>query len=266
MALQLKKYEPLPDLVVRGNNYQAPNIAQPSPGVTPTNIAVGGNTSYYKPTNYASWNAPTHPTPNYLQQYIDKASQAPVFGSLIKTLTDVPRGINNGVAANAIRLGTANITHNAVARKNAEVRLKASSEQLNKNLKDPNYIAGAFSEGGQSLKPKITLKPAEITPAKSGIVQLVKKGMVEKDQPIIDELKNIEKNTGQQGLVDKFMYNSNMTRGSNAIANDVIARSPNLKAAIGGLNKDDYKAFSDYALTPVPNSPPPGRKLLPVAP
>lgn len=83
--------------------------------------------------------------------------------------------------------------------------------------------------------------------AKKGLAMEVKRAMSDKDQVILDELKSIEKQTGQKGLVNKFMYNSNLQRGSNAIANNALENSANLKNAIGGLSKKDYKSFSDYA-------------------
>ena len=96
-------------------------------------------------------------------------------------------------------------------------------------------------------KPKVALKSDGVTPAKNGIAQQVKQGLVDSDQVILDELRNVEKQTGQKGLVDKFMYNSNMQRASNATANVNLQTSENIQNAIGGLSKKDYKAFSDYA-------------------
>jgi len=86
-----------------------------------------------------------------------------------------------------------------------------------------------------------------VSPTKNGVTQAVKQRFSDSDQVILDELRNIEKQTGQKGLVDKFMYNSNMQRGSNARANVELQNSPNIKGAIGDLSKGEYKNFSDYA-------------------
>jgi len=86
-----------------------------------------------------------------------------------------------------------------------------------------------------------------VTPAKNGALQEVKRGLSDADQVILDELRSIEKQTGQKGLVDKFMYNSNMQRGSNATANVALRSSQNLTDAIGGLSKREYADFSKYS-------------------
>lgn len=95
--------------------------------------------------------------------------------------------------------------------------------------------------------PVVSAGQGSVSPAKNGLLQEVKQGLSDKDQVILDELRNIEKQTGQKGLVDKFMYNSNMQRGSNAGANLDLQNSPNIQTAIGGLSKKDYQNFSDYA-------------------
>lgn len=118
-----------------------------------------------------------------------------------------------------------------------------------------------LDEAGGVRVPKVSdiITPAQaepkgkvvISPAKNGVLQEVKRGMSDQDQVILDELRNIDKNSpvpkGQLSRVDNFMYNSNMQRGSNSVANNLLETSPNVQAAIGGLSKSDAKAFSEYA-------------------
>lgn len=125
-----------------------------------------------------------------------------------------------------------------------------------RNARRQEIVDNINSKGmGMSMKavkdeprPQVTAaKPTTVEPKKVGLATEVKRGLTDKDQVILAELRNIEKQTGQKGLVDKFMYNSNMQRGSNATANRILQDSPNIKAAIGGLSKENYQAFSDYA-------------------
>lgn len=86
-----------------------------------------------------------------------------------------------------------------------------------------------------------------VTAAKNGATQFLKQKFLDQNQVILDELRNIEKKTGQKGLVDKFMYNSNMQTGSNARANAILQSSPNLQKAFRSTNRGEAKAFSTYA-------------------
>lgn len=135
-------------------------------------------------------------------------------------------------------------------------------EYLGKNL-GLNDIAKVTDSKGNVIydatTPQVTKTPVTpelpqtqtqktfIEPVKNGSFQEIKKGFSDADQVILDELKNIEKQTGQKGLVDKFMYKSNMQRGSNAEANVELSNSENIQKAFSGMKKNDYKAFSDYA-------------------
>lgn len=160
MALQLKKYEPLPDLVVQGNNYQAPNVSVPAPAapVTTPNIAVSGSTDYYHAPNYSSWNTAPR-VPNLIEKFAQDHLINPVKSQI--------NNFNNSVTANLVRVAAADLTNNDTARTNANVRLKVANQELNKQLKDPQYIANiAGAVGGtpnKSIKPKVTLTKKELT-------------------------------------------------------------------------------------------------------
>lgn len=84
-----------------------------------------------------------------------------------------------------------------------------------------------------------------------GVRQTLKQGFSDADQVILDELRNIDSHypvpKGSPTRVEKFMYNSNMQRGSNAVANQAIGHSAELQQAIGGLGKNEYKLFNEYA-------------------
>lgn len=124
---------------------------------------------------------------------------------------------------------------------------------LSKKVVDPAIEAKVAEK---SVKPTAVEKlvsdaqtPAvvPIEPVNVGTKQFLKQKFLDSDQPIIDELRNIEKQTGRKDLVDKFMYRSNMQRGSNVLANETLSTSHNIREAISGLSKKDYKSFSEYA-------------------
>ena len=68
----------------------------------------------------------------------------------------------------------------------------------------------------------------------------------DKEAPIINYLKNVEKQTGQTGLVDQFYYDTGLQRRSNAIANAKIQASPEIKSAFGGLKGGAKNEFDAY--------------------
>jgi hypothetical protein len=72
------------------------------------------------------------------------------------------------------------------------------------------------------------------------------KQMVDKDANYINYLKQVEKETGQTGLVDQFYYDSGLQRRSNSIANDVSNNSENLTQAFGGLTGEAKTNFDRY--------------------
>lgn len=82
---------------------------------------------------------------------------------------------------------------------------------------------------------------------KNGLGAQLKTAFVEKDQPIIGVLKQLEKKSGKKGLVDQFMYDSGLVSRSDSIANAKLANNPNLKAALNGLSKKELKGFNEYS-------------------
>lgn len=110
-----------------------------------------------------------------------------------------------------------------------------------------------LDEVGSISKPKVSLKVPQtpvvrVAPRNNGGVKdQIGEALIDKDAVIINQLKDLEKQTGQKGVVDKFMFNSNMQRQSPGIASHEFRRAPEIQRAIGGLSKDDYKNFVDYA-------------------
>lgn len=82
---------------------------------------------------------------------------------------------------------------------------------------------------------------------KNGLGTQLKTAFIEKDQPIIGVLKQLEKKTGKKGLVDQFMYDSGLVSRSDSIANAKLANNPNLKAAFDGLSKKELNRFNEYS-------------------
>jgi hypothetical protein len=70
---------------------------------------------------------------------------------------------------------------------------------------------------------------------------------IDDDYYIIEELKNIEKQTGEKGLVDKFMYESGLARRANSVGAVRFTQSPEIQAALSGLDGQGLKDFNIYA-------------------
>lgn len=100
--------------------------------------------------------------------------------------------------------------------------------------------------------PNAPVKPTQVVSVNNGsfrsrLANELGSAIVDKDTPIIRELKNIERQTGATGLVDEFLNTSTTQRQSNSIANHLFANSENIQRAYGGLNKGGRKAFSEFA-------------------
>lgn len=70
--------------------------------------------------------------------------------------------------------------------------------------------------------------------------------LVDDDAQMIKLLGKVEKETGRKGLVDQWYFDTGNVRASNAMANAKLRRSPELRGAIGGLNKGGLKEFDKY--------------------
>lgn len=114
---------------------------------------------------------------------------------------------------------------------------KVAGSNIIGNMEIPTNIAPKGSI------PNIPINLADTQTIRNKIFQ----GMVDTDAPILKRIRDIERMTGQTGLVDKIMYSTGLVQRSNAIANQQIASNPNLRNAVGGLNKKQLKEFNLYA-------------------
>lgn len=95
--------------------------------------------------------------------------------------------------------------------------------------------------------PKTSLRvPGQVTNKETLRGQLATR-LVDSEAPAINYLKQVEKTTGQTGLVDQFYYDTGLQKRANAIANSKIESSPNIAKAFGGLNKKANQEFSQYS-------------------
>jgi hypothetical protein len=70
---------------------------------------------------------------------------------------------------------------------------------------------------------------------------------IDDDYYIIQELKNIEKQTGEKGIVDRFMYESGLARHSNSMGVNRFTQSPEIQTALSGLDNQGLTDFNVYA-------------------
>lgn len=93
--------------------------------------------------------------------------------------------------------------------------------------------------------PKNTRVPLEVT-NKNTLMGEFQQGLVDKDAPVIHYLKQVEKDTGQTGLVDQFVYDTGLQRRSTAVANAMMQGSENLNKAFKGLAGKEKANFDSY--------------------
>ena len=126
--------------------------------------------------------------------------------------------------------------------------VSAANEADNINIPkttETNIIGGIEvpATTGKKITTTVPIDLADTQTIRNKIFQ----GMVEADAPILKRARDVEKMTGQTGLVDKILYNTGLVQRSNSIANQQIANNPNLKNALGGLNRKQLKQFNEYA-------------------
>lgn len=84
-----------------------------------------------------------------------------------------------------------------------------------------------------------------------GLKTQVLRGLSDRDQVILDQLKEIDKRDpvpkGQFTRVQRFMYDSNMQQASNSRANVEFTRSENVQRALGNMSRREARDFADYA-------------------
>lgn len=131
------------------------------------------------------------------------------------------------------------------------------SKAMADNRAARNQELQAVTQGGYlqgSDKPKVTAKkPSTIdTDDPFGNRSLIKKirneagSLVDDDAQMITLLRKIEKETGKQGLVDQWYFDTGNIRASNSIANAKLRNSEDFSGALKGLSKRELKEFDDY--------------------
>ena len=87
--------------------------------------------------------------------------------------------------------------------------------------------------------------PAEVTNYETLGGQF-QRAFVDKDAPLLNYAKQLEKQTGEKGLVDQLYYVTGLQRRANAIANAEIRTNPNLAQALEGLDSTAKGEFDIY--------------------
>ena len=123
-----------------------------------------------------------------------------------------------------------------------------SQNSLSKNittteaqLSTPTAVQGATFNAVDTKVPV----PAEVTNYETLGGQF-QRAFVEKDAPIINYAKQLEKQTGETGLVDQIYYVTGLQRRANAIANAEINTNANLRQALEGLDSTTKGEFDIY--------------------
>lgn len=80
-----------------------------------------------------------------------------------------------------------------------------------------------------------------------GLRDQLGEAFIDKDAVLINQFKNIEKQTGEKGLVKQLLFNTNMVRQSPGIATHDFTENVNVQNAVAGLSKGDYKDFVNYS-------------------
>lgn len=70
--------------------------------------------------------------------------------------------------------------------------------------------------------------------------------LVDDDAQMLTLLRKIEKETGKEGLVDQWMFDSGNVRASSSIANAKLKNSEDFSGALKGLSKKDLNEFDEY--------------------
>lgn len=132
---------------------------------------------------------------------------------------------------------------------NAEAILRQADGAKNIRNKDGFVVGEARKQFGDG-SVKITgagegrFAPIEV---KNGVKEQLGTAFIDRAAPVIGVLKKAEKQSGEKGLVDQFLYDTGLQSRSNSIANAKIRDSQPLSEALGGLDKKGLADFNEYA-------------------
>lgn len=140
-----------------------------------------------------------------------------------------------------------------------EATFSSLPASMQKAIADKGMAPQVTNQATKGTAPTIKLvekaaakSPPEVNPldihTKSNLWGEFRTALVDRRTPVLDTLRQIEKKTGQTGLVDQFMYDSGLVTRSNAIANNRLVNDPNLKSALYGLTGQQLNDFNRYAM------------------
>lgn len=147
MGLTLRKYEPLPDITVQGNNYQAPSVSLAPVQAPAQNIGVANYG--HQPTN--NWGPAPVQAPSFFQQPLQTAR------GLLESPFTVPKFVFNS-SLDAAKALTAAATANTLARNNS---LQKLGQDYNTLADTPRqFVTRPAVQLASSLAPKqLTVRP-----------------------------------------------------------------------------------------------------------
>lgn len=112
-------------------------------------------------------------------------------------------------------------------------------------VKDNVQTPDAVDAHKQQTNPQNIQIPQTVT-NKDTLRGQFNQALIDKEAPLINFLKNVEKDTGQKNLVEQFYFDTGRQKRSNAIANEIVTSSKPLKEAFGGLKGQNKRDFDNY--------------------
>jgi hypothetical protein len=132
---------------------------------------------------------------------------------------------------------------------NAEAILNRADSATNIRNKDAFVVGEARKQFGDGKVNVTNMGEGTHSPieVKNGIGEQLQTAFVERAAPVVKVLKKAEKQSGEKGLVDQFLYDTGLQSRANSISNAKIRSSQPLQEALGGLDKKGLADFNDYA-------------------
>ena len=124
-------------------------------------------------------------------------------------------------------------------------QLESEYPSLKETGVDP--ISGGRPEVGRGLKN--TISKTDPFGNNKPLVRLkneLGRAFVDSDSEMINYFRRLEKQTGETGLADNWLFNTNTQRAAPSIANAKMRNSPEFKQAFAGLNSRQAKEFDTY--------------------
>lgn len=181
-----------------------------------------------------------------------QAESVPVAQSLN---TPQPQGANSIAQAGQ---GNIQIDRQGTARTDQRIQLQpqqsvtiqqegSQTEQSNIGSQQEKSLESSSSDNTIQLETVNVNDPFNNTSILNRAKNEFNKAVIDEDSEMISLLKAIEKESGNKGMVEQWLFDTNMVRASNSIANSKIERSENLESALRGLSKTELTEFDNYA-------------------